>query len=188
MSTFEPTDSLNESENPAPGGAAPESWGTPHTKQISWFWAGGALAVAPQTAGLDYVRGVMDGTYPPPPIQSHIPMRIVDADSGTVTLRCRPDESLLNTNGTVHGGVLATLMDTAMGIALVTKVTVAQPYATIEMKVSYLKPMAYDGSEVVAVGNVLRVGRKVAFAEAHAYNAGGDLIGHASSSLARIGD
>jgi uncharacterized protein (TIGR00369 family) len=188
MSTFKPTDPFSEHSTTAVPDGVPESWGEAHTKEIRWFWAGGALGLDPQTAGIDYVRGVMDGTYPPPPIQSHIPMRITDAGDGKVTLRCRPDQSLLNTNGTVHGGVLATMMDTAMGIALVTKVMVSQPYATIEMKVSYLKPMAYDGSEVVAEGNVLRVGRKVAFAEAHAYNAAGDLIGHASCSLARIGD
>jgi uncharacterized protein (TIGR00369 family) len=187
MSTFEPTEPIG-SGYPHDRTDVPESWGEQRHKQLSWYWGGGALGLDPQTTGIDYIRGVMDGLYPPPPIQSHIPMRITNVEPGTVTLMCRADESLLNTNGTVHGGVLATLMDTAMGISLVTRVMVSQPYATIEMKVSYLKPMAYDGSEVEVVGKVLRVGRKVSFADAHAYNAAGDLIGHASSSLARIGD
>ncbi len=163
------------------------AWGERKTKEVGWYWAGGAVALDPELPGIDYVRGIIDGTYPPPPIQAHLGMQIAAVDDGTITLRCQPDESLLNTNGTVHGGVLATLMDTAMGVAVTTQVKVSQPYATIEMKVSYLKPMPYDGSEVEVVGHVLRLGRKVSFAEAQAHNAAGELIGHATSSLAYVG-
>ncbi len=78
-------------------------------------------------------------------------------------------------------------VDSAMGIAVQTTQPAGRGYATIELKVSFLKPVPHDGSEVEARGRVLRVGRRIAYAEAHAYDSSGTLVGHATSSLASFG-
>jgi uncharacterized protein (TIGR00369 family) len=74
-----------------------------------------------------------------------------------------------------------------MGVAVQTTQPAGQGYASIELKVSFLKPVPFDGSELEARGRALRVGRRIAFAEGHAYDAEGSLVGHATSSLARYG-
>jgi uncharacterized protein (TIGR00369 family) len=73
-----------------------------------------------------------------------------------------------------------------MGVAVQTEVPAGVGYATIEIKVSFLKPLPFDGREVEATGRVLQIGQRIAFAEAHVRDADGVLLGHATSSLARV--
>jgi uncharacterized protein (TIGR00369 family) len=107
-------------------------------------------------------------------------------EKGEVAFVCTPDRSFLNPSGDVHGGYLCTLMDTAIGCAVMTEASPTSPYATIELKVSFFKPLPYTGEEVEVRGRTQRVGRRVAFAEAHAYDAERNVLGHATSSLAAV--
>lgn len=168
-------------------GAAPASWGEPRTKSIVWYDHTVALSSAATLSGLEYIQAVADGTLPPPPITGVIGIRLVAVAHGEVTLASTPDESLLNTIGLVHGGVLCTLMDTAMGIAVQTTHGPGVLSASIELKVSFLKPLPFDGREVTVIGRTLRSGRRVSFAESECYSPDGVLIGHGTSSLATLG-
>jgi acyl-coenzyme A thioesterase PaaI-like protein len=68
-----------------------------------------------------------------------------------------------------------------------TQLAVGVGYGSIEIKVSYLKALRADSGDIDVHGRALQVGRRVAFAEAHARNAAGELVGHATSSIAVIG-
>jgi uncharacterized protein (TIGR00369 family) len=171
--------------NHAESGHPPE-WGEPHTKTTTWFWPEELRQQLMGVSGLELVRGIADGRYPPPPIMSLFPARFVSVEKGEVRLVCAPDRSFLNPNGAVHGGFLCTLMDTAIGCAVITESSPANPYATIELKVSFFRPLPTDGREVEVRGSTQRIGRRVAFAEAHAYDADRNLLGHATSSLAAV--
>jgi uncharacterized protein (TIGR00369 family) len=170
-----------------PNGRVAADWGEPRSKTIVWYDQGVALAQARELSGLAYVQAIADGTLPPPPIAGVIGIRLVAVHSGEITLACTPDESLLNTIGLVHGGVLCTLMDTAMGIAVQSTLGPGVASASIELKVSFLKPLPCDGREVSVIGRTLRTGRRVCFAEAECYSPDGALIGHGTSSLATLG-
>jgi uncharacterized protein (TIGR00369 family) len=162
-------------------------WGPPHTKTITWYSPGAHRAGAADLPGLDYLRGIIEGRFPPPPITAVAGARLVEVSDGEAVFRCTPDESFLNPLGLVHGGLLCTLMDSAMGVAVQTRCPVRTGYASIELKVSFLAPLPWDGaSEVEVRGRALRVGRRIAFAEAHAHGPGGKLVGHATSSLAAV--
>ena len=83
----------------------------------------------------------------------------------------------------VHGGLLCTLLDTAAGCAVHSLLPAGAGFSSIELKVSFLAPLrAGEGIEVR--GRVLRVGGRVAFAEAHAHDHRGRLVGHATTTLA----
>jgi uncharacterized protein (TIGR00369 family) len=164
----------------------PPDWGEPHTKTTTWFWPEELRRTLVGVSGLELIRGIADGRYPPPPIMSLFPARFVSVEKGEVTMVCAPDRSFLNPNGAVHGGFLCTLMDTAIGCAVITESGPTNPYATIELKVSFFRPLPIDGQEVEVHGRTQRVGRRVAFAEAHAYDADRNLLGHATSSLAAV--
>jgi uncharacterized protein (TIGR00369 family) len=161
-------------------------WGEPQSRAVSWYDPQAVRAQLADLSGRDYLTGIIEGRIPPPPIAEMAGSRLVSVDEGVAVFRCLPDASWLNPLGLIHGGLLCTLLDSAMGVAVQTTQPVGRGYATIELKVSFLKPMAYDGTEVEARGRVLRVGRRIAFTEAHAFDAGGTLIGHATSSLASI--
>lgn len=164
-----------------------EWWGPQRSKQISWWWPEDLGSQLAGLSGLEYLQGIIDGRFPPPPIASLIESRLVSVAPGEAIFRGRPDQACLNPIGLVHGGVLSTLLDSAMGIAVQTQVPAGVGYATIEMKVSFMRPLAWDGSEVEVRGRVLKAGSRVAFAEAHAYDGAGKLVGHGTSSLARVG-
>jgi uncharacterized protein (TIGR00369 family) len=166
---------------------AADTWGEPRSKTVSWWWAPEKLG--PQLvglSGLDYVQAIADGRFPPPPFASILGLRLSKVALGETVFHCTPDESLLNPIGLVHGGVLCTLLDSAMGVAVQTQVDAGAAYASIEMKVSFLRPLPADGTEVEVRGRTLKVGRKVAFAEGHAYDSQGRLLGHGTQSMSRV--
>jgi uncharacterized protein (TIGR00369 family) len=84
----------------------------------------------------------------------------------------------------VHGGLLCTLLDSAAGCAVHTLLPAGAGYASIEIKVSFLRPLRADAGTIEVHGQALKVGQRVAFAEAHARDSTGELVGHATTSLA----
>jgi uncharacterized protein (TIGR00369 family) len=162
---------------------AAATWGEARTKTVTWWSPQGLNEQLVELSGIEYLQGLIDGRFPPPPFASSFAIRLVSVAPGEAVFRCAPDESLLNPVGLVHGGVLSTLLDSAMGVAVQTELDARVGYATIELKVSFLRPLPIDGQEIEVRGRAL----KVAFAEAHAYDGSERLLGHATSSLARIG-
>jgi uncharacterized protein (TIGR00369 family) len=170
------------------GGATPypAEWGEPHTKLSTWFWPEDLRRSFADISGIELMRGIAEGRFPPPPIMSLFDARILSVEPGEVIFGCIPDRSFLNPAGMVHGGFLCTIMDTAIGCAVITESGPMQAYATIELKVSFFKPMPLNGQMVEVVGSIQSLGRRVAFAEAHAYDGERNLLGHATSSLAAV--
>jgi len=162
-------------------------WGPASTRTITWYDPAVARHQLQDQSGQGYLQAMIDGRVPPPPVAQLTSSRLVSVGDGEAVFRCRPDQSWLNPLGLVHGGLLCALLDTAMGVAVQTTQPVGRGYATIELKISFLKPVPYDGSELEARGRVLRVGRRIAFAEAHAYDSAGALVGHGTSSLSSFG-
>ena len=162
-------------------------WGAPQSRTITWYDPQVARNLITDQSGREHLQAMIDGRIPPPPVTGLVSSRLVSVGDGEAVFRCRPDASWLNPLGLVHGGLLCTLLDSAMGVAVQTTQPATRGYATIELKISFLKPVPYDGSEIEARGRVLRVGRRIAFAEAHAYDSDGSLVGHGTSSLAAFG-
>ena len=141
----------------------------------------GARAAHSMT-GLDYVLGMIDGTVSPPPMAALLRMAPIAAGAGTATFECLPDESHYNSIGTVHGGLVCTLLDSAIGCAVQTTLSADQGYTSIEIKVNYLRAVRTDTGRLVAVGTVTKPGRRVMFAEGTVVDAQGNLIATASST------
>jgi uncharacterized protein (TIGR00369 family) len=93
------------------------------------------------------------------------------------------DEYAYNTMGTVHGGLVCTLLDTVLGCAVHTTLAARTPYTSLELKVSFLRPVTRESGELVALGRVIKPGRRVAFAEGTVHDAGGRLLATASGTL-----
>ena len=111
-------------------------------------------------------------------------MRLVSVGDGEAVFVCEPDEAVYNPIGMVHGGWLCTLLGSAAGCAVHSSLPAGVGYSSIEIKVSFLKALRADAGVIEVRGRVLRVGGRVAFAEAQAQSAGGDLVGHATTSVA----
>jgi uncharacterized protein (TIGR00369 family) len=162
----------------------PVSWGEPRTRTVSWYDPL-TLGTAGQTmSGLELLRAIRAGELPPPPIASLFGSRLGTVEPGEVEFLWTPHESTYNPMGIVHGGVMCTLLDSAAGCAVQSTLPVGIGYFTIEIKVSYLKPLHADRGEVSVVGKTLKVGRRIAFAEAFGRDGSGELVAHATTSLA----
>ncbi len=91
---------------------------------------------------------------------------VTAATVGSVTLTSHPGPQAMSRRGGVHGGVLATFLDTALVLAALTAVEKVEAYSTVELSVHYLRPVPADVDVLVTHGSVLKAGRRLSFAEA----------------------
>lgn len=118
-----------------------------------------------------------------PGIGVALDFKLVDVQEGVVTFEGIPGEHAYNPIGSVHGGYAATLLDSACGCAVHSKLSASQTYTTLELKVSYLRAMTKDTGPVRAEGRVVNFGRRVGFAEATLKDANGKVYATATSTL-----
>jgi uncharacterized protein (TIGR00369 family) len=156
---------------------------TERQRLVEWEDPAPGVAVMPTMSGLDYLRAMIAGELPPPPIASLMDMTLVEAAPGTATFICEPDESHYNPIGTVHGGLVCTLLDSALGCAVQTTLTQGQGYTSIEIKVNYLRPVLAGSGRLTCVATVTKPGNRVAFADGVVTDASGKTVATATGSL-----
>ncbi len=162
----------------------PRGWGAARTKTISWHDPASLGAAAAGLTGREFLQSIIDGRLPPPPMAVLIGAELISLGEGEAVFRCTPDESTHNPRGIAQGGLLCTLLDFAASCAVHTLLPAGAGFTSIELKVSFLAPLRADAGRIEALGRTLRVGGRVAFAEAHARDATGELVGHATTSFA----
>jgi uncharacterized protein (TIGR00369 family) len=133
-------------------------------------------------AGVDFVRAIFDGKLPAPPIMQTIEPFDSTAEPGVVVMHSIPGFRHYNPIGSVHGGYAATLLDSAMGLAVHSALPAGTGYTTLEFKVSFIKGMTKDSGVVRTEGRTLNVGRRAATAEARITDAKGRLLAHATTT------
>lgn len=163
---------------------APEAWGPPREKTITWY---DPMATAAAGAGMDgrtFMEAIRDGDIAPPPIARLFDFDIAEIGDGTVTFEVTPDESAYNPIGMVHGGLVCTMLDTVTGCAVHTQLPAGTGYAHIDLQVSYLRPVHGHTGRLSARGWVTKPGRRVAFAQGEVVDPVGRLLATATASLA----
>lgn len=134
------------------------------------------------TTGLEFVRAMFAGKYPAPPIMQNIEPYDQSADLGHVVFHSVPGFRHYNPIGSVHGGYAATLLDSAMGLAVHSALPAGSGYTTLEFKVSFIKGMTSETGPVRTEGKTLSVGRRAATAEARITDSKGRLLAHATTT------
>ena len=162
-------------------------WGEPRSKTITWHDPAVTAAARHTLSGLDFLRAMADGSLPPAPISRHFDFAPVTVEHGDVVFTCSPDESSYNPIGMVHGGFVCTLLDTVTGCAVHSTLPAGTAYTSIEIKVSYLRPVHADTGPLTAHGWVTKPGRRAAFAEGDIRDAHGRVLATASSTCLVIG-
>jgi uncharacterized protein (TIGR00369 family) len=132
--------------------------------------------------GLQQLRAFM-ASGKRPGIGDALDFDLVEVGEGTAVFAGKPGPHAYNPMGIVHGGYFATLLDSACGCAVHSRLTAQQAYTTLELKLAFHKPMTADTGMVRAEGRVISFGRRVAFAEARLVDAQGKLYATATSTL-----
>ena len=138
--------------------------------------------VAPGADGLTQLRALI-ASGRRPGIAVSLDFTLAEAEPGRAVFVGTPGEHAYNPIGTVHGGYAATLLDSACGCAVHSRLDATQAYTTLELKVSYLKPITKDTGRLRAEGQVVSLGRRAAFAEATLADESGRVYATATSTL-----
>ena len=160
----------------------PDSWGEPRTRTVSWWDPMVGARAMRGLSGREYLQAMIDGRLPQAPIGGLIAMTAVSVGEGTVQFRCQPDEWAYNPIGVIHGGLVCTLLDSVAGCAVHSTLPAGMGFTSLEIKVSYLRPVRQGDGELTAVGRVTKPGRRAAFADGEVRDEHGRLIATASST------
>lgn len=146
---------------------------------------GPGVASPEQTAGktgLEFMQAMMNGDLPYAAIARTLDFLVVEATAGRAVFQGTPLAQHLNPLGTVHGGWIATLLDSALGCAVHTMMPAGRGYTTAELGVNYVKAVTPRVQRVRAEGKVIHCGRQLATAEARLVGPDGTLYAHATTT------
>lgn len=152
------------------------------TRTITWEDPRTFVEAARGKAGLETLREVIAGRLPPPPMGRLMNIRLTVANRGEVVFEGVPEEYHYNPMGIVHGGMAATILDSALGCCVYTCVEAGDVWTTLDIKVSYLKAMTVETGLVRAIAKTIHVGRTVALAEARLVDVNDVIYAHATST------
>lgn len=151
-------------------------------RTVTWHDPMPALRAAQSMSGIEYLQAMQSGELSPPPITALIGMAMVEVSEGRVVFTAEPAEYHYNPLGTVHGGIAATLLDSAMGCAVQSLLPAGTGFTTLEIKVNYVRPITSATGTVTCEGNIIHLGGRIATAEAHVTDATGKLYAHSTTT------
>ena len=139
-------------------------------------------ADAAAMSGLEFLEKLRDGLLPAPPFAEVTDIWISEVERGRVIFEAMPSEHFLNPLGTVHGGWVATVLDSAMGCAVHSVMERGQAYTTVDMSVSFVRPVRAKTGVLRCEGKLIHSGKRIATAEARMWDEAGKLIAHGSET------
>jgi uncharacterized protein (TIGR00369 family) len=132
--------------------------------------------------GLGFLKAIIDGTLPKPPIADLLGFDLVEAESGKAVFEGMPEYRHYNPIGTVHGGFALTLMDSCMSCAVQTMLKQGEIYTTLELKVNLVRAITKDTGLIRATGRLIHRGRTTGTAEGDVRDAAGNLLAHGTTT------
>jgi uncharacterized protein (TIGR00369 family) len=155
---------------------------------VEWQAPGPVAKAAAAMSGLDAMRAIRDGILPPPPMARLIGFRMRVAEPGRIVMELEPHEGLENTVGLLHGATAAALLDTAMGCAISTQLPAGQGAVTLDLKLTYLRPLSVRSGTISAEGKLIKLGRQTSYAEGFVSDGSGNLAVHATATFSMVGE
>ncbi len=163
-------------------GSLVQADGAARTRTYSWADPSATLAALAGLSGIELLGAIGRGELPPPPVMRTLGIEALDVGDGWIRFGLVPQEMHYNPLGTVHGGVLATLLDSATGCAVHSVLPAGVGYTSMDLTTKYLRPVTAATGKVIATGTVLARGSRTALAEAKLTDSRDRLLAHATSS------
>ncbi|CAM5719209.1 PaaI family thioesterase [Streptomyces canus] len=152
------------------------------TRTYEWQDPAIVGATAGRVPGVEVLRDLLEGRLPPPPLIAALDFALEEVEEGRVVFSVIPGEEHYNSLGSVHGGVYATLLDSAAGGAVQSTLSQGTGYTSLDLTVKFLRRITVDTGKVRAIGTVVNRGRQTALAQAHLVDEADRLLAHATSS------
>jgi uncharacterized protein (TIGR00369 family) len=154
---------------------------------VDWQSPRPVAKAAAAMSGLEAMRAIRDGILPEPPMARLIDFRLRVAEPGRIVMDLEPHEGLENTAGLLHGATAAALLDTAMGCAISTMQSAGQASVTLDLKLTYLRPLSVRSGTISAEGKLIKLGRHTSYAEGFVRDGAGNLAVHATATFSMMG-
>ncbi len=138
------------------------------------------MSVATMT-GLQALQAMFDGKIPPASITQTMPLKGISVEYGKVVFEAMADERHLNPLGGVHGGFLATILDSATACAVHSALDAGIAYTTIDLNVKMLKPVPQN-KPLIAEGKLINLSKSLGIAEGSLKDSDGNIYGHATAT------
>ena len=140
------------------------------------------IEIAMAKSGLEFPQQLRDGRMPAPPYAAATNIRITEVEHGRVVFEAFPRETFYNPLGTVHGGWISGLLDSAMGCAVHTVLKAGHGYTTVDLSVSFVRAILEKSGPLRCEGKIIHSGRRIATAEGRLWDAAGSLLAHGSET------
>jgi uncharacterized protein (TIGR00369 family) len=155
---------------------------------VDWQAPGPVAKAALGLSGIEAMYAIRDGRLPPPPMAKLIGFRVSVVEPGRIVMEMEAREDLENTIGLLHGGTAAALLDTAMGCAISTRLEAGQGSVTLDLKLTYLRPLSVRSGTIAAEGRLIKLGRQTSYTEGFVRDGKGDLAVHATATFSMVGN
>lgn len=155
---------------------------TERSRVVTWQDPLIGAEAAKTMSGLEYLQTMLRGELPRPPISYTLDFVLESVSEGRATFTVTPQEFHYNPIGVVHGGLAATLLDSALGCAVQTTLPSGVGYTTLELHVNLVRAITKDSGQLRAEAEVIHAGRSIATAQARITDAAGKLYAHGTTT------
>lgn len=157
-------------------------------RERGYTWSDPRLLARAATGmdGIEFLKRIGTGDLPPPPAGKTVGIEPVEVGDGWARFELEPAEWHYNVLGTVHGGILSTLADTALGCAVHTKLPAGTGYTSLDLTMKFTRAATVDSGVLTCEGTVVTIGRRTATAEARITDGSGRVIAHAVTTCLLI--
>lgn len=161
---------------------------TSRSRTLTWQDPVATAALGATMSGMEYMRAIVAGEVPPPPIAVTMRLRPIELEEGRVVFEGEPGEEHYNPIGVVHGGYAATLLDSALGCAVHTTLPAGVGYTSLGLEAKFVRPISRDTGRVLCEAEVVYRGRRQATSEATLKAAeSGKLLAHGQATCMVLG-
>jgi len=137
---------------------------------------------ATSMSGLEFLHAMLSGKFPAPPICEALDFILVEAEQGRAVFEGIPSDRFRNPLGTVHGGWMSTVLDSALGCAVHSTLKAGQGFTTVDLAVSFVRAVHQSSGKMRCEAKVIHVGGRIATAEARLVDGEGKLYSHGTTT------
>ncbi|HXC71585.1 MAG TPA: PaaI family thioesterase [Pyrinomonadaceae bacterium] len=152
------------------------------TRTVTWEDPRPLAEAGHGVSGLEFLQRIVSGELPAPPFARLLNFDLVEVSEGHAVFAVDPDEYHYNPIGVVHGGLAATLLDSAMGCAVHSKLPPGAGYTTLEIKVNFIRAMTGETGRVRCEAKIVHSGARTATAEGRIVDEAGKLYAHGTTT------
>ncbi len=132
--------------------------------------------------GLAFLKAMIAGQLPQAPMCATLGFHLAEVEEGRAVFEGLPEFRHYNPIGSVHGGLHATLLDSALGCAIFSTLAKGEAWTTLELKINFVRPISKGTGRIRAEGRIIHRGRQVATSEGDVRDSAGKLYAHASTT------